>query len=253
MAMSEEQLLLQMEILASKTSDNANMPFKGNATLNKGLNPEYFSGNATKIVNAINQLASTADMAIETSQNVANKLNELLLDTNTTDNALIWDNVKGLMGKETIIEGLEQMLQGKQADKILGIKASDVNKVLTVDVDGSGKVYVKPVENMPAGDAVVEPPKVDEIEYLNDDVPEISNVKEALDYAVSQLAKGNFGDGGTIIGGITWDMIEGKPEHIVDSLVLTEDHLQLKDGASVISTVPILSDSDVEELINKLK
>ena len=252
MAMSDEQLLLQMEILASKTSDNANMPFKGNATLNKGLNPEYFSGNATKIVNAINQLASSADMAIETSQNVANKLNELLLDTNTTDNALIWDNVKGLMGKETIIEGLEQILQGKQVDKILGISAADVDKILSIDVDAEGRAVIKAIENIPSGEVIVEPPKVEEIEYSNEDVPGISNVKEALDYAVSQLANGNFESGGTIVGAITWDMIQDRPETIANNLVLTGDHLQLKDGSSVISTVPILSDSDVEDLINKL-
>ena len=75
MAMSDEELLLQMNILASKTEDNPNMVFKANKTLNKGLNPDYFTGQDTKIVNAINMLAETTVKVTEVAALVADKVN----------------------------------------------------------------------------------------------------------------------------------------------------------------------------------
>ena len=42
MALSTDELVVQMEILSSRTSSNSNMQYKDNATLNKGLNPSYF-------------------------------------------------------------------------------------------------------------------------------------------------------------------------------------------------------------------
>mgnify|MGYP003296124153 CR=1 FL=1 len=47
MALTTEELLLQMQILTEKTdeSTNPNMIYKKSKALNKGLNPEYYSGN----------------------------------------------------------------------------------------------------------------------------------------------------------------------------------------------------------------
>ena len=93
MAMTDEELMLQMNILASKISDNPNMPIKSNAMLNKGLNPEFFSGNYTKVVNALNQLAVNADIANTNANLVADKVNELLLDTSNFENQAIWEQL----------------------------------------------------------------------------------------------------------------------------------------------------------------
>ena len=45
MALSEEQIKQQIDVLTTKTSENPEMVYKAIAALNKGLNPEYFSGN----------------------------------------------------------------------------------------------------------------------------------------------------------------------------------------------------------------
>ena len=145
MAMTDEQLMLQLEILTSKTDQNPNMVYKANAALNKALNPSFFSGNATKIVNAINDLAVKTDQSIVTAKTVAQKVNDILLDVDTTDNAVIWENVKGLMGKETIIEGLEEILKGNLVDNVLGISSADYGKVLSVDVTNEGRAIVNAV------------------------------------------------------------------------------------------------------------
>jgi hypothetical protein len=252
MAMTDEELLLQMNILTSKTSDNPNMTYKTNAILNKGLNPEYFSGQYTKIVNALNQLASNTEIAISTSNNVANKVNELLLDTSNEDNQAIWENVQSLMGQPTIIEGIQDLLEGKLEAKVLGITAEDINKILVVDVDANNNPIIKAVEQISSGENIS---SLDELEYSNRYVSSITNAKEALDYVINEIVNGDFegGLGGGIqIGEITWDMIDDRPEHVADNLSLTNTHLQLKDGDSVISTVPITSDNDIDEVMAEL-
>lgn len=253
--MTDEELMLQMNILTSKTESNPNMSYKANATLNKGLNPEYFTGNSTKIVNAINDLAAKANNAIETSQNVANKVNEILLDTSTSDNAAIWDNVKDLMGKDTIIEGIEAILQGKQVDKVLGLDPADKGKVLSVDVDDEGKAILKAIEM-----AASEPQDLTalNVSYTNSKVPTVKNVKTALDNIFTQLANGNTGgggdfEGGVIVGDITWDMIVDRPQ-VPNKLQLVSNRLALVDEDGIIlSSVSMMTDAEVDSLIEEIK
>ena len=135
MALTDEQILQQINVLTTKTSENTQMAYKTNDILNKALNPDIFSGNNTKIVNAINLVASMADVATATSNAVSEKLNSILLDIDSTDNVAIWENVKDLMGKDTIIEGLESILQGQRQEQILGISAEDEGKVLSIDIN----------------------------------------------------------------------------------------------------------------------
>lgn len=255
MAMTDEELLLQMNILASKTSDNPNMVYKTNATLNKGLNPAYFSGNYTKIVNAINNLAVSADQANTAAQNVSDKLNEILLDTSSEENQQVWENLKAAMGQPTIIQGLTDLYAGKQIDKMLGLDAKDAGKVVSIDTDDKGNLILKAVEQ-----GIVEIPEVKatDIAYVNNYNDSISNVKNALDFVIDKVANGNIGEdngglgGGFIMGDITWDMIENRPEVVADKISLSSTHLELKDGETVVSSVPLLSDSEVENMLNKL-
>lgn len=256
MALADEQILQQINVLTTKTSDNPNMVYKTNATLNKGLDPNFFTGNNTKIVNAINTLASDSKKAIASVQAVANKVNEILLDTSNDMNAAIWENVKGLMDAETIIEGIEKILQGEQVDKILGLDPANQGKVLSIDVDDQGKAVLKAI------DMIASKPQdltALDISYTNSKVPTVKNVKTALDNIFTQLANGNTGDGewggGVIVGEITWDMIDDKP-NIGSKLSMTavQGRLALLDeNNTVISNVPLTTDSDIEEIINDFK
>ena len=256
MALTEEQILQQINVLTTRTSENTQMTYKSNGTLNKALNPDFFSGNNTKIVNAINLLASMADTATATSNAVAEKLNSILLDIDATDNVAVWENVKNLMEKNTIIEGLESILQGEHADKILGLNAADAGKVLSIDVDGNGNVVLKAIDAVAGGNGEPVEVSVESLQYVNDKAPEVTNVKEALDHVIDKIAEGDFGGGelggGTIVGEITWDMIDDRPEFIADNLELTDSQLILKDGTSILSTVELINDEDISDIINNL-
>lgn len=208
MALTEEQILQQINVLTTKTSENTSMAYKANATLNKGLNPEYFSGNNTKIVNALNLLAEKNAANDLTTKTVAAKVNEILLDTTSGSGIVIWTETKELMGKDTIIEGINSILKGEKAVQILGITEADINKVLSVAVDENGDLILK---------------------------------------AIDQIS-----GGGSIEKDITWEDILDKPEVIVDSMELSEDSLSLKDGDKIVSSIPLMTEADVTELIEQL-
>ena len=234
MAMTDEELRLQMNILTSKIEDNPNMPYKANGSLNKGLNPEFFTGNNTKIVNAINWLAENSVKVSELSEAVADKVNEVLLDISLDANKAIWDNVKELMEMDTIIEGIQRILDGKQQDKILGITPDDIGKILSVSQAEDGEMMVKAIDNiLNAG----------QMEYTHEEHPEVQTVENALDKLFEMQ--------GTGISEVTWDMIMNKPE-IPTGLELTNDSLVMKSDDGEMSSVPLMSDEDVNTLISGL-
>lgn len=208
MALTEEQILQQINVLTTKTSENTSMAYKANATLNKGLNPEYFSGNNTKIVNALNLLAEKNAANDLTTKTVAAKVNEILLDTTSGSGIVIWAETKELMGKDTIIEGINSILKGEKAVQILGVTEADINKVLSVAVDENGGLILK---------------------------------------AIDQIS-----GGGSIEKDVTWEDILDKPEVIVDGMELSEDSLNLKDGDKIVSSILLMTEADVTELIEQL-
>lgn len=234
MAMSDEELLLQMNILASKTEDNPNMVFKANKTLNKGLNPDYFTGQDTKIVNAINMLAETTVKVTEVAALVADKVNEILLDTSIDENRVLWDKVKELMEMDTVIEGLHRILEGKQQDKILGITPDDIGKILSVAQAEDGEMMVKAIDNiLNAG----------QMEYTHEEYPEVQTVEGALDKLFEMQSQS--------LTEINWDMIMNKPE-IPTGLELTDESLVMMSDNGEMSEVPLMTDEDVSNLLSEL-
>jgi hypothetical protein len=254
MALTEEQLKLQADILASKTDSttNPNMPYKANTTLNKGLNPDLFSGNNTKIVNAINKLATDVAVISTQANDVTNKVNEILMETSSTAGQSIWTEVKELMEKDTIIEGIRHILQGQQADKILGLSSDNVGKVLTVGEDMLGNLIIDFVD-MPqggsgggsseggggsTGDVLAE-----QVMYFNPARPEFTNVAEALNAAL----EGGGGSTGTII----WEQIVNRPD-VPNKIEMTEQELVLKGNDGDISSVELISSADIDDILAEL-
>ena len=248
MAMTDEELLLQMNILASKTDSttNPNMVFKKSALLNKALDPTYFTNNDTKIVNAINLLADKINDANTSVVDLNDKVNSILLDTTDIANQSIWEELQALMGKPTIIEGLKAILEGGNQQRILGITAEDVGKILSVAQDEDGNVIVKAIELAAGGGGSGEVPTAIEIGYTNVDHPEITNVESALDYLFT-----NQGSSGGTIDSITWDKITNPPS-IPNALELTDNSLVLKDEYGEMSSVPLMSNEDINTIVNSL-
>lgn len=246
MAMSDEELLQQMNILTSKTGSNPLMVYKPLASLNKGLDPSLFTGSDTKIVNAINILAKKVNDTIVKSDDTLNKVNEVLMDTADYTKNQIWEELKTLMGKDTIIEGLKNILDGNVQQQVLGITADDIGKVLSVvqDENGNLKTQAIDISNL-GGGGIVEEIAANKVTYTNENKEEITTVEGALDYLFTNM------NSGSVIDSITWDKIQNPPE-IAKGIELSSDALILKSESGEMSSVPLVSDEDVNGIVDTL-
>lgn len=109
----DEILELQAKILSARTDSttNPNMTYSSIPARNKALNPEYFSGNDTKIVNALNTMYKTNLNTAESANRITDKFNNVVLDTETYTEE--WDKLKELMKEDTIVEGLINLYENK--------------------------------------------------------------------------------------------------------------------------------------------
>ena len=75
-----ERQQVQYDVLTYKldTTTNNKLVYKTNTTLNKGLNPNYFSGNNTKIVNILNSFYKDINYVKGAVTNVYNKFNPIV-------------------------------------------------------------------------------------------------------------------------------------------------------------------------------
>ncbi len=238
MALTTEQLVLQADILASKTDSttNPNMVYKSMEAINKGLNPDYFSGNKSKIVNAINTLAiqnkDTSNLVVD----LGVKTNSVLLDVSSIENQAVWSETQKLMNKPTMIEGMKHLLEANRQEQVLGLKAEDVGKVLSVSTDTEGNLITKAVD-VNNGDVTAS-----DVTYTNESQPEITTVAQAIDFLFNN---------GAASGPVTWDEIQNKPQ-LADSMVLTADALVLKSGDMDLSSIAIVGDADIENIFSGL-
>lgn len=115
MALTDQEKVLQAGILAEKTDEatNPNMTYSSMVTSNKGLNPAYFVGNNTKIVNAINSTYKQSQIAMTTVTNFGDKINGVLLDTGNTAGQAKLEQLRTDMGYQTLIEGLIDLYENK--------------------------------------------------------------------------------------------------------------------------------------------
>ena len=93
------------EVFTTKldTKTNPLMVYKTIAFTNKGLNPEYFTGNKTKIVNILNDLKEGVDMAVNTVGNVYTKFNPVVGDTDVPDVKVYYNALKEATGQESLL------------------------------------------------------------------------------------------------------------------------------------------------------
>lgn len=109
---TDEKLILQADILSTAISKNPNMIYKSSVLTNTGLNPNYFSENNTKIVNAINLSYSKGLTALNSVSALVDKTNSVIGNVEAEQKAL-WTQLKTDMNKSNIIEGLVDLYEYK--------------------------------------------------------------------------------------------------------------------------------------------
>lgn len=113
--LTSEELIQQAKLLSTKTNNatNPNMKYSNMAARNTALNPDYFSAAQSSIVNAINLIYKKNLDIDKKVTTFGNKISDTIGDTATYEIAEKFENLKALMGSNTIIEGLEDLYKNK--------------------------------------------------------------------------------------------------------------------------------------------
>ena len=243
MALTDEQVLQQLNVLTEKTSDNASMKYTKAARTNKGLNPEKFSSYNSKIVNAINLLYSDslkiqADAATSTQM-----INDVMGSTSVAENQTVWNSVVEILTNikpayKNMIYASKAILTGEAISQILQVSKEDKGKLLSIDLDEENNVIIKTV---PAGSGgSITSLDASAVTYSNTNITSLTNVKEAIDYMLTNN-----------VSEINWENIKNKPD-LADGLGLTDTALVLKSGEKDMSTVELMNETDVTEIVGTL-
>nr|DAH85734.1 MAG TPA: hypothetical protein [Caudoviricetes sp.] len=243
MALTDEQVLQQLNVLTEKTSDNASMKYTKAARTNKGLNPEKFSSYNSKIVNAINLLYSDslkiqADAATSTQM-----INDVMGSTSVAENQTVWNSVVEILTNikpayKNMIYASKAILTGEAISQILQVSKEDKGKLLSIDLDEENNVIIKTV---PAGSGgSITSLDASAVTYSNTNITSLTNVKEAIDYMLTNN-----------VSEINWENIKNKPD-LADGLGLTDTALVLKSGEKDMSTVELMNETDVTEIVSAL-
>lgn len=113
--LSSEELIQQAKLLSTKTNNatNPNMKYSNIPLRNTALNPDYFTAAQSSIVNAIN-LIYKKNSDVDTKVTIfGNKISDTIGNTSNGEIAEKFENLKALMGSNTIIEGLEDLYKNK--------------------------------------------------------------------------------------------------------------------------------------------
>lgn len=243
MALTDEQVLQQLNVLTEKTSDNASMTYTKSIRTNKGLNPEKFSSYNSKIVNAIN-LLYTDSLKIQADAATSTKMiNNVMGSTSVAENQEVWNSVVAILTNikpayKNMIYASKAILTGEAISQILQVSKEDKGKLLSIDLDEENRVIIKTV---PAGSGgSITSLDASSVTYSNTNITSLTNVKEAIDYMLTNN-----------VSEINWENIKNKPD-LADGLGLTDTALVLKSGEKDMSTVELMNETDVTEIVNTL-
>lgn len=81
--LTDEEKALQQKLFSTNTDQNNDMNYSRIDVVNKGLDPEFLSGNKSRMVNAINYVVSETNLNKKFNQNTYNKFADLIIDPNT--------------------------------------------------------------------------------------------------------------------------------------------------------------------------
>ena len=245
MALTDEQLAIQLQVLTEKTSSNASMTYTKSARTNKALNPDKFSNYNSKIVNAINLLYDDSVITQADAATSTQILNDVLGSTAVPENKSEWNSVIEILhgispSYKNMINASKAILTGEAISQILQVSAADKGKLLSIDLDEEHNVIIKTVTAGTGSGGDITTLDASNVTYTNTNVTSLTNVKEAIDYMLNNN-----------VSEINWENIKNKP-NFVDGLELTDNALLLKSGENSVSTVELISDNDITEIISGL-
>lgn len=114
-ATPDERKQIQYDVLTYKldVGTNDKLIYRKSSFTNKGLNPDYFVSNGTKLVNILNDFCETINLTKQTVSEVYTKFNPVILDIGIPENQPILEAMRKATGKQTLIESVLALAKGE--------------------------------------------------------------------------------------------------------------------------------------------
>lgn len=145
----EERKQVQYDVLTYKlnVATNSKLYYRANAAANKGLNPAYYTGNNTKLVNILNTLFENIQIANTSVNGVYSKLDPIILDISIPENQQILEVMRKATGKQTLIESVLALAKGEIGGlAVLNPTDAEDGFVITFDKQQNKFVLKPPTE-----------------------------------------------------------------------------------------------------------
>ena len=138
-----ERKQVQYDVLTYKLDSTTNdkLVYKASQLTNKGLNPDYFNGNETKIVNILNKFAESINLAVQTAQDVYNIYNPVILDTLTSEGKALLEKMRLATGKDTLVESVTALANG-EIGGLAFLNPDDSNDGFSIVYDADSQQFV---------------------------------------------------------------------------------------------------------------
>ena len=135
--------LVQYDVLTLKldSSTNPKLVYKKSTATNKGLNPDYFSGFNTKLVNLLNKIAKDMITTQDTVKQVYDNYDPVVLNTSTTEGKVLLDKMRLATGKDTLVESVTALANG-EIGGLAFLNPDDSNDGFSIVYDANSQQFV---------------------------------------------------------------------------------------------------------------
>ena len=140
---STDKQQVQYDVLTFKldSTTNPKLVYKTTPNVNKGLNPKFFSGNGTKLVNILNTFAKDMKNTSDIVNKVYNTYNPVILDTVTVEGKALLEKMRLATGKDTLVESVTALANG-EIGGLAFLNPDDSNDGFSIVYDADSQQFV---------------------------------------------------------------------------------------------------------------
>ena len=140
---STDKQQVQYDVLTFKldSTTNPKLVYKAMPTANKGLDPNFFSGNSTKLVNILNKFAKDMKDTSDIVNKVYNTYNPVVLNTTTDEGKALLEKMRLATGKDTLVESVTALANG-EIGGLAFLNPDDSNDGFSIVYDADSQQFV---------------------------------------------------------------------------------------------------------------
>ena len=140
---STDKQQVQYDVLTFKldSTTNPKLVYKAMPTANKGLDPNFFSGNGTKLVNILNKFANDMKNTSDIVNKVYDTYNPVILNTTTDEGKALLEKMRLATGKDTLVESVTALANG-EIGGLAFLNPDDSNDGFSIVYDADSQQFV---------------------------------------------------------------------------------------------------------------